>query len=151
LAWSLRTDERVRVLDRTNVRTLTPEAIGGVAELTVADLSFISLRIVLPALAACTADNGDLLPMVKPQFEVGRERLGTGGVVRDPALRAESVVDVARHAAGLGWGVAGVARSPLPGPSGNVEFFLWLRRSALRDDRSVELTQIEAVVLDAQP
>jgi 23S rRNA (cytidine1920-2'-O)/16S rRNA (cytidine1409-2'-O)-methyltransferase len=130
LAWALRTDERVRVHDRTNVRALTPEAIGGTADLTVADLSFISLRLVLPALTACTAPAGDLVPMVKPQFEVGRERVGAGGVVRDPALRAEAVLDVAATAAELGLGVAGVARSPLPGPSGNIEFFLWLRRDA---------------------
>ncbi|MCW2643362.1 MAG: binding methyltransferase FtsJ like [Dactylosporangium sp.] len=130
LAWALRTDERVRVLDRTNVRGLTPEAIGGTVDLTVADLSFISLRLVLPALAACTAPDGDLVPMVKPQFEVGRERVGSGGVVRDPAVRADAVLDVANAAAGLGLGVAGVVRSPLPGPSGNIEFFLWLRRDA---------------------
>ena len=130
LAWSLRTDSRVTVVDRTNVRTLTPEQIGGPVELTVADLSFISLRLVLPALTACTRDDGDLLPMVKPQFEVGRERLGSGGVVRDPALRADAVIGVAREAARSGWGVAGVTPSPLPGPSGNVEFFLWLRRDA---------------------
>jgi len=148
LAWPLRSDERVTVLDRTNVRTLTPEAIGGPVDLTVADLSFISLGIVLPALTACTTDDGDLLPMVKPQFEVGRERLGAGGVVRDPALRAEAVIEVAQLAARLGWGVAGVARSPLPGPAGNVEFFLWLRRAVLRDDRSVDTTRIEAVVTE---
>jgi 23S rRNA (cytidine1920-2'-O)/16S rRNA (cytidine1409-2'-O)-methyltransferase len=130
LAWPLRTDERVHVLERTNVRTLTPEAIGGTVDLTVADLSFISLRLVLPALAACTAPDGDLVPMVKPQFEVGRERVGAGGVVRDPQVRADAVLDVAHAAAELGLGVAGVAPSPLPGPSGNVEFFLWLRRDA---------------------
>jgi 23S rRNA (cytidine1920-2'-O)/16S rRNA (cytidine1409-2'-O)-methyltransferase len=130
LAWSLRNDSRVLVIERTNVRTLTPDAIGGPVELTVADLSFISLRVVLPALAACTADGGDLVPMVKPQFEVGRERVGDGGVVRDPALRAEAVLDVATAAWTLGLGVAGVTVSPLPGPSGNVEFFLWLRRDA---------------------
>ncbi len=130
LAWPLRTDERVRVLERTNVRTLAPETIGGPVDLTVADLSFISLRLVLPALAACTAPAGDLVPMVKPQFEVGRDRVGAGGVVRDPALRAEAVLAVAAEAQALGFGVAGVARSPLPGPSGNVEFFLWLRRDA---------------------
>jgi 23S rRNA (cytidine1920-2'-O)/16S rRNA (cytidine1409-2'-O)-methyltransferase len=127
LAWSLRTDPRVEVHDRTNVRALTPEVIGGPAELTVADLSFISLPIVLPALIACTAADGDLLPMVKPQFEVGRERLGAGGVVRDPRHRADAVVNVARVAAGLGRPAHGVVRSRLPGPSGNVEFFLWLR------------------------
>jgi 23S rRNA (cytidine1920-2'-O)/16S rRNA (cytidine1409-2'-O)-methyltransferase len=130
MAWSLRTDPRVRVVERTNVRSLAPEAIGGPVGATVADLSFISLRLVLPALTACTAPDGDLLPMVKPQFEVGRERVGAGGVVRDPALRAEAVRHVAGTAWRLGWGTAGVVASPLPGPSGNVEFFLWLRRDA---------------------
>jgi 23S rRNA (cytidine1920-2'-O)/16S rRNA (cytidine1409-2'-O)-methyltransferase len=128
LAWSLRTDARVQLLERTNVRTLTAESIGGPVELTVADLSFISLRLVLPALAECTT--GDLVPMVKPQFEVGRDRLGPGGVVREPELRCAAVLDVAAAAAGLGLGVAGVARSVLPGPAGNVEFFLWLRADA---------------------
>ncbi|MER7272657.1 TlyA family RNA methyltransferase [Micromonospora carbonacea] len=130
LAWALRTDDRVRVFERTNVRTLTPEAIGGEVDLTVADLSFISLRLVLPALTACTRADGDLALMVKPQFEVGRERVGAGGVVRDPALRAEAVLDVSTAAAQLGLGLAGVTASPLPGPSGNVEFFVWLRRGA---------------------
>ena len=130
LAWPIRTDGRVDVHERTNVRTLTPEAIGGPVDLTVADLSFISLRLVLPALAACTAPDGDLALMVKPQFEVGKERVGSGGVVRDPALRAEAVLDVAAAAQELGLGVAGVTASPLPGPSGNVEFFVWFRRGA---------------------
>jgi 23S rRNA (cytidine1920-2'-O)/16S rRNA (cytidine1409-2'-O)-methyltransferase len=129
LAWALRSDPRVRVVDRTNVRSLSPEQLGGPVDLTVADLSFISLRLVLPALTACTSADGDLVPMVKPQFEVGRERLGSGGVVRDPSLRADAVIGVAHAAADLGWHAAGVVRSPLPGPSGNVEFFLWLRRT----------------------
>jgi 23S rRNA (cytidine1920-2'-O)/16S rRNA (cytidine1409-2'-O)-methyltransferase len=128
LVWALQNDPRVVVRDRTNVRTLSPDQIGGPADLTVADLSFISLTLVLPALAACTVT--DLVPMVKPQFEVGRQRLGRGGVVREPELRAEAVLAVAGTALDLGWGTAGVARSPLPGPSGNVEFFLWLRRDA---------------------
>jgi 23S rRNA (cytidine1920-2'-O)/16S rRNA (cytidine1409-2'-O)-methyltransferase len=130
LAWSLRTDERVVVHERTNVRELTPESIGGPAGLVVADLSFISLRLVLPALTSCAEPGADLVPMVKPQFEVGRHRLGAGGVVRDPGLRAEAVLTVAQAAAELGWGTAGVVASPLPGPAGNVEFFLWLRRDA---------------------
>jgi 23S rRNA (cytidine1920-2'-O)/16S rRNA (cytidine1409-2'-O)-methyltransferase len=129
LAWSLRTDPRVRVVERTNVRGLVPEAIGGPVQLTVADLSFISLRLVLPALLACTEPGGDLVPMVKPQFEVGRDAVGDG-VVRDPELRARAVLDVAAAAATCGLGVAGVTASPLPGPSGNIEFFLWLRRDA---------------------
>ena len=130
LAWSLRTDDRVRVVERTNVRTLTPEAIDGPVDLVVADLSFISLRLVLPALIGCANDDADQLLMVKPQFEVGRERLGAGGVVRDPEHRVQAVLDVARAAADRGWGTAGVVASPLPGPAGNVEFFVWLRRDA---------------------
>jgi 23S rRNA (cytidine1920-2'-O)/16S rRNA (cytidine1409-2'-O)-methyltransferase len=130
LDWRLRTDDRVIVHDRTNVRSLTPEEIGGPVDLVVADLSFISLTLVLPALIACTTKDADLLPMVKPQFEVGRDRLGRGGVVRDPAARAQAVVDVAAVAGESGWLTAGVVASELPGPAGNVEFFLWLRRDA---------------------
>jgi 23S rRNA (cytidine1920-2'-O)/16S rRNA (cytidine1409-2'-O)-methyltransferase len=130
LAWRLRTDDRVVVHERTNVRTLTPEAIDGPVDVVVADLSFISLRLVLPALTACAREDADLLPMVKPQFEVGRTRLGAGGVVRDPEHRVQAVLEVAEAAASLGWGTAGVVASPLPGPAGNVEFFLWLRRDA---------------------
>jgi 23S rRNA (cytidine1920-2'-O)/16S rRNA (cytidine1409-2'-O)-methyltransferase len=143
LAWPLRTDSRVRVLERTNVRTLSAEAIGGPVDLTVADLSFISLRLVLPALVACTEPDGDLVPMVKPQFEVGRDRVGDGGVVRDPALRGRAVLDVAGEAARLGYGVAGLAVSPLPGPSGNVEFFLWLRRDAPAVDAAAVMSTVD--------
>ncbi|MCD2194754.1 TlyA family RNA methyltransferase [Actinomycetospora endophytica] len=128
LVWALRTDDRVTVLDRTNVRTLTADQIGGPVDLVVADLSFISLRLVLDALASCLAEDGELLPMVKPQFEVGKERLGHGGVVRDPALRAEAVDTVVAAARQRGLGLVDVTASPLPGPSGNVEFFLRLRR-----------------------
>jgi 23S rRNA (cytidine1920-2'-O)/16S rRNA (cytidine1409-2'-O)-methyltransferase len=142
LAWALQTDPRVEVFDRTNVRAIGPDTIGGPAELTVADLSFISLAVVLPALTACTVPSGDLLPMVKPQFEVGRERLGAGGVVRNPAHRAEAVLHVATVAARLGWGARGVAPSPLPGPSGNVEFFLWLRRGEEPRLADEEITHI---------
>jgi 23S rRNA (cytidine1920-2'-O)/16S rRNA (cytidine1409-2'-O)-methyltransferase len=130
LDWSLRSNPRVVVHDRTNVRHLTAADIGGPVSLVVADLSFISLRLVLDALLACTAPDGDLLLMVKPQFEVGREHVGTGGVVRDPLLRATAVQGVADAAAQRGWGTAGVVASPLPGPSGNVEYFVWLRRDA---------------------
>ncbi|HYH28761.1 MAG TPA: TlyA family RNA methyltransferase [Pseudonocardia sp.] len=129
LVWRLRSDERVRVHDRTNVRALEPAAIGGPADLTVADLSFISLRTVLPALVACTAGDGQLLPMVKPQFEVGRDRLGAGGVVRGAELRVDALVAVAAAARALGLVLRGAVASPLPGPSGNVEYFLRLARS----------------------
>jgi 23S rRNA (cytidine1920-2'-O)/16S rRNA (cytidine1409-2'-O)-methyltransferase len=146
LAWRVRQDPRVRVKERTNVRALTPDQIGGACDLIVADLSFISLRLVLEALVGCLAVGGDLLPMVKPQFEVGKERVGPGGVVRDPRLRADAVLDVATYAAGLGLGVAGVVASPLPGPSGNVEFFLWLRRGPDVVDAARIRTVVEAGV-----
>lgn len=131
LVWELRNDPRVVVVDRTNVRELTLDQIGGEpVELVVGDLSFISLTLVLPALVRCAVPGADLALMVKPQFEVGRERLGSGGVVRDTALHAEAVRTVADAAAALGLGVRGVTASPLPGPSGNVEYFLWLRAGA---------------------
>lgn len=127
LIWRLRNDPRVAVLERTNVRYLQPADIGGGVDLIVADLSFISLVTVLPALTGLTKPGADLIPMVKPQFEIGRERLGNGGVVRDPEQRAETVLTVAEAAAGLGWATVGVTASPLPGPSGNVEYFLHAR------------------------
>ncbi|MFC4036008.1 TlyA family RNA methyltransferase [Streptomyces polygonati] len=131
LAWSLRSDDRVTVKDRTNVRELTLDMIDGrPVGLVVGDLSFIPLGLVLPALVRCAEPEADLVLMVKPQFEVGKERLGSGGVVRSTELRAESVRKVAGQAAGLGLGVLGVTASPLPGPSGNVEYFLWLRTGA---------------------
>jgi 23S rRNA (cytidine1920-2'-O)/16S rRNA (cytidine1409-2'-O)-methyltransferase len=126
LVWRLRADDRVRVHDRMNIRTVSPDDLGGTVELTVADLSFISLRTALPALVACTARDGELLPMVKPQFEVGRERLGAGGVVRDPGLRRAALGEVATAARDLGLVLRGAVASPLPGPSGNVEYFLRL-------------------------
>jgi 23S rRNA (cytidine1920-2'-O)/16S rRNA (cytidine1409-2'-O)-methyltransferase len=128
LAWSLRTDPRVTVLDRVNVRTLAD--VSPVPGLVVADLSFISLTLVLPALVACAAPGADFVLLVKPQFEVGKGRVGAGGVVRDPADRADAVRQVAAAAAQLGLGALGVTASPLPGPAGNVEFFLWLREGA---------------------
>ncbi len=127
LAWPLRNDPRVTVMERTNVRDLTAEQIGGPVDLVVADLSFISLATVLPALTACASPGADIVPMVKPQFEVGKDRVGAGGVVSDPGLRAEAVLTVARRAAALRWHAVGVTASPLPGPAGNVEYFLHLR------------------------
>jgi 23S rRNA (cytidine1920-2'-O)/16S rRNA (cytidine1409-2'-O)-methyltransferase len=145
LDWRLRTDERVLVRDRINVRNLTVDDIDGAAELVVADLSFISLKLVLPALLSCTTEDADLVPMVKPQFEVGKDRLGSGGVVRDPQLRATAVLEVIADAAKLGLAVRGVVASPLPGPAGNVEYFLWLRRgAAIELERAVRLVD-EAV------
>lgn len=144
LAWDVRNDPRVLVFDRTNIRDLTPELIGGPVDLVVGDLSFISLRLVLPAMLGVMAPDGDLALMVKPQFEVGREALGKGGVVREPALRTQAVVDVAGAAAALGWGAHAVTTSPLPGPSGNIEYFLWLRRGAARVDADAIASEVAA-------
>lgn len=130
LAWELRQDPRVTILDRTNVRHLTIEQVGEPVDLIVADLSFISLTLVLPALVSVSRTSADFLVMVKPQFEVGREKLGAGGVVRDPLLRKHAVREVADSAYDMGLGCKGAVASSLPGPAGNVEYFLWLSRGA---------------------
>ncbi|OMH36901.1 TlyA family RNA methyltransferase [Tersicoccus sp. Bi-70] len=126
LVPQLRADPRVRVVEGLNIRHLTPEDIGGPVQLTVADLSFISLRLVVEPLAAATEPGGDLVLMVKPQFEVGRSRLGKGGVVVSAADRRAAVDGVITAARDAGLTVRGEATSPLPGQDGNVEFFLWL-------------------------
>jgi 23S rRNA (cytidine1920-2'-O)/16S rRNA (cytidine1409-2'-O)-methyltransferase len=146
LAWPLRNDPRVNVMERTNVRDLTADAIGGPVGLVVADLSFISLSTVLPALTSCADADADIVPMVKPQFEVGKDRVGAGGVVSDPQLRADAVLTVARRAAALQWHTVAVTASPLPGPSGNVEYFLQLRS---RTDSPLEGELLEQAVLQA--
>jgi 23S rRNA (cytidine1920-2'-O)/16S rRNA (cytidine1409-2'-O)-methyltransferase len=120
----------VSILDRTNIRHLTGDVVGEPIDLVVADLSFISLTLVLPALAAVSKPDADFVVMVKPQFEVGREKLGAGGVVRDPQLRKAAVIDVADSAYDVGLGTMAIVASPLPGPAGNVEYFLWLKRGA---------------------
>lgn len=129
LADEIRTDPRVRSFERLNVRDLRLEHVGEQrVDLVVADLSFISLTVVLPALVGVVDPAGSLLVMVKPQFEVGRERLGDGGVVRDPALHVEAVNTVITAAGDLGWHAQAVAPSRLPGPAGNREFFVLLDR-----------------------
>jgi 23S rRNA (cytidine1920-2'-O)/16S rRNA (cytidine1409-2'-O)-methyltransferase len=127
LDWRLRGDERVTVIERVNARSLSPDVLLPYApDLIVVDVSFISLTKVLPAVLGCAAERFDCLAMVKPQFELGRGRVGKGGVVRDPALRREAVAAVAACAESLGAAVAGFAPSGLPGPAGNRETFLWL-------------------------
>ncbi len=126
LHWSLRTHEQVTVVERANARALEAGQLPYRPDLVVADVSFISLTKVLPAVLAVCAERFDALLMVKPQFEVGRERLGKGGVVREPALRREALLGVAGAAVAAGAGVLGFASSGLPGPKGNRESFLWL-------------------------
>jgi 23S rRNA (cytidine1920-2'-O)/16S rRNA (cytidine1409-2'-O)-methyltransferase len=130
LAWSLRTDPRVTVMDRVNVRELKPDDIEPPPDLVVADLSFISLALVLPALVGTAKETSDFVLMVKPQFEVGKGRVGAGGVVRDTTARSDAIRTVCEAAGKLGLGVQGITASPLPGPAGNVEYFVWLRAGA---------------------
>jgi 23S rRNA (cytidine1920-2'-O)/16S rRNA (cytidine1409-2'-O)-methyltransferase len=145
LDWRLREDPRVTVLERVNARALSPDALPYAPDLIVADVSFISLRKVLPAVLASAAPRFDCLAMAKPQFEVGRERVGKGGVVRDPALRREAVAAVAECGAALGASVLGFAASGLPGPAGNLETFVWLGESG----RAGAVEDVEAAVAEA--
>jgi 23S rRNA (cytidine1920-2'-O)/16S rRNA (cytidine1409-2'-O)-methyltransferase len=128
LAWSLRNDPRVTVLERTNVRTLEPEAIAGPADLCTADLSFISLALCAPALARCTTADADLVLLVKPQFEAGREHVGKGGIVRDAAVHREILRKVRDDISAAGLHAIAVVPSPLRGADGNIEFFYHCRK-----------------------
>jgi 23S rRNA (cytidine1920-2'-O)/16S rRNA (cytidine1409-2'-O)-methyltransferase len=140
LHWSLRTDERVTVVERANARRMDVEQLPYRPDLVVADVSFISLTKVLPAVLACAASEGfDALAMIKPQFEVGRDKIGSGGVVREAGDRRDALVFVARAARdAAGAAVLGFASSGLPGPKGNLESFVWLaergRAGALDDE-----------------
>ena len=130
-AWSLRTDPRVVLKERTNLRRLTPEELYGPddprPDLAVADVSFISLRLVMPAMQALlTTESSEALLLVKPQFEVGKERVGKGGVVRDPAAHCDAIRGVLESAGALGWAAYGLVASPITGPAGNHEYLLWL-------------------------
>jgi 23S rRNA (cytidine1920-2'-O)/16S rRNA (cytidine1409-2'-O)-methyltransferase len=126
LHWSIRTDERVTVVERANARALEADSLPYRPDLVVVDVSFISVSKVLPAVLGAAAERFDCLAMVKPQFEVGRERLGKGGVVRSTEHRREAVATVARMASEDGWSVLGFAPSGLPGPAGNRETFVWI-------------------------
>jgi 23S rRNA (cytidine1920-2'-O)/16S rRNA (cytidine1409-2'-O)-methyltransferase len=147
LAWTVREDPRVTVLERTNARRLEPSALPYAPDLLVADVSFISLTKVLPAVLACLAPVWEGLVMVKPQFEVGRERVGKGGVVRAPEDRRRALVAVAEAARELGASVLGFASSGLPGPKGNKETFLWLAEGG----RAGAVADVEAAAAEVEP
>jgi 23S rRNA (cytidine1920-2'-O)/16S rRNA (cytidine1409-2'-O)-methyltransferase len=147
LDWRLRNDERVTVLERTNARRLVAGDLPYAPELVVVDISFISLTKVLPALFACVAARHDVLAMIKPQFEVGRGRVGKGGVVRDADARRAALVDVAGAARGLGASVLGFASSGLPGPKGNRESFVWLAEPG----RDGDVPDLEAAARRVEP
>lgn len=144
LDWGLRNDERVVVIERKNVRELTPDDLPWRPDGVVADLSFISLTTVLPALRRVAADDADLIVMVKPQFEVGKDNVGKNGVVRDPDLWRSAVAGVVDAAARLGLGVVDVVPSEVPGPAGNREFFVHLRAGAGSNDAALDRAVEEA-------
>jgi len=148
LHWSLRQDPRVTVIERRNARSLEPEELPYAPDLIVADVSFISLTKVLPAVLACAAERFDCLALVKPQFEVGRERVGRGGVVREAADRRAALVAVAGEARDeLGASVLGFASSRLPGPAGNRETFMWLAEPG----RAGAIEDLEAAARRVEP
>jgi 23S rRNA (cytidine1920-2'-O)/16S rRNA (cytidine1409-2'-O)-methyltransferase len=148
LHWKLRQDPRVTVLERTNARNLGCDALPWRPDLVVADLSFISLAKALPAVLRCAADTFDCLALVKPQFEVGREKVGKGGVVRDPAERRAALVAVGEMARdGLGLSVLVYASSQLPGPAGNRESFIWIAEPG----RTGAVEDLEAAARRVEP
>jgi 23S rRNA (cytidine1920-2'-O)/16S rRNA (cytidine1409-2'-O)-methyltransferase len=147
LDWSLRTDERVTVIERANARALTRDQLPYAPDLVVADVSFISLTKVLPAVLACCAERFDALAMVKPQFEVGRSLEGKGGVVRSADDRRAALVAVAASARDAGAAVLGFASSGLPGPKGNRETFVWLAEAG----RAAAVDDLEAAAREVEP
>ncbi len=144
LDWTLREDDRVTVLERTNIRALAPTDLPWLPDGVVADLSFISLVTVLPALCNLVTDTGEMVLLVKPQFEVGRAEVGKGGVVRDPELWRRALVKVITAAESLGWHGAGATYSSPPGPSGNREFFVHLRKDGGLDQSTIDRAIEEA-------
>ena len=149
VAWSIRTCDRVILQERTNIRHLTPEQLYGespMADLGVMDLSFISLTKVLEPLWNLLAAPKEVVLLVKPQFEVGREKVGKKGVVRNTSDRAEAVAQVWQAARDLGWQYQGLTTSPITGPAGNVEYLLWLSMANSEESSELDLTQIEKIV-----
>ena len=147
LAWKLRNDERVEVRERVNARYMGPADLPWPVDLVVCDVSFIGLEKILPALIACASGDYDIAAMIKPQFEVGRERIGKGGVVRDPAVRRDALRTVARAAQGLGAEVVGFASSGLAGPKGNRETFIHLTPGP----SGLSTSELEDMILRAEP
>lgn len=148
IAWSLREHPRVHLLERTNVRHLDVAQLPWRPELVTGDLSFISLTVVLPALVSCLTDEGDVCLLVKPQFEAGRQHVKRG-VVRDPEQHLAALTRVAQSAQSAGCWVMGVVASPLIGPAGNREFFLWARRSVIPPAQALHGAALHSAMLNA--
>jgi 23S rRNA (cytidine1920-2'-O)/16S rRNA (cytidine1409-2'-O)-methyltransferase len=145
LAWKLRSDERVICLERTNIRYVTPEDIGENIDICTIDVSFISLRLVLPAVKAFLSPGGKVICLIKPQFEAGREQVGKKGVVRDPAVHAQVIETFLKTAVELGFSVLGLTYSPVRGPEGNIEYLAYL----LNEPNLSETFDTEALVAES--
>ena len=128
LAWSLRTDERVVNMERTNIRHVTAEQIGEALDFASIDVAFISLGLVLPVVFTLLNEEGSVVALIKPQFEAGKEKVGKKGVVRDPAVHEEVVSRVCALAEKIGFGVCGLNFSPVKGPEGNIEYLVYLKK-----------------------
>lgn len=134
-AWKLRTDERVRCMEKTNIRYVKPEDLGREADFASVDVSFISLTKVLPAASGLLKDGGEIVCLIKPQFEAGREKVGKKGVVRDIGTHKEVIVKIINYAAENGWGIIDISFSPIKGPEGNIEYLIYMKKA----ERGVEL------------
>lgn len=144
LDWGLRVDPRVTVIERENARFLAPGRLPYAPDLIVIDVSFISLRKILPAALRCAADRFDCLALIKPQFEAGRGRVGKGGVVRESQWRRQALIDVGEAARGLGASVLGYASSGLPGQKGNLETFVWIAEHGRKGTDDLERAAAKA-------
>ncbi len=142
LAWSLRQDERVVVMEKTNIRYVTPEDIGEPLDFASVDVSFISLDKVLPAAHVLLKDGAEMVCLIKPQFEAGREKVGKKGVVRDPAVHREVIEKVTQTADALGFAPLGLTYSPVKGPEGNIEYLIWLRKRGSEEAEEVSPEEI---------
>lgn len=134
LAWSLRQDERVINMERTNVRNVTPEQIGELIDLASIDVAFISLGKVLPAVQAMLKANGEIVALIKPQFEAGKEKVGKKGVVRDPLVHREVIFNVLQEARCMELCPVALTYSPVKGPEGNIEYLVWLKKGSAADN-----------------
>lgn len=147
LAWKLRQDERVRSMEKTNIRYVTPEDIGELVDFVSIDVAFISLTKVLEPVKALMKEGASMVCLIKPQFEAGREKVGKKGVVRDPAVHREVIESIVSYAGGLGFAICGLDFSPIRGPEGNIEYLLYIKKEdknfeGISQEQEEEIRQI---------
>lgn len=146
LAWKLRQDERVICMEKTNVRYLTPEQIGEQVDFVSIDVSFISLKMILAPVKAVLKDRGQIVCLIKPQFEAGREKVGKKGVVREKSTHIEVIQNVIEFASSIGFGILNLAFSPIKGPEGNIEYLLHLQNHPTQEEFNQLTFRVEELV-----